>query len=945
MSSPTLRAYARHVLALWLWCRVVAATAEWTQETAVDWRGRLLATKLHIPRTPLGFVSRPRLVARLEEGLTRGFVLVSAPAGFGKTALLADWSQRRQRAVAWLSLDSGDNDPVRFWRHAVAALDRLQPGLADQVGPLLARPQSTTVEGVVSAVINELANTQAEASLVLDDYHVIEANDVHTSLMVLIEHPPPGLHLVLASRSDPPLSLGGLRGRGRLAELRAAELRFTSAEAVAMLRGAVGPALDDDAVDTLVARSEGWVAGLQLAALSLRGRADASAFVSSFSGTHRYVLDYLTEEVLEGQPEAVRTFLLETSVLERLSGPQCDAITGRSDSQEILEMIERANLFLVPLDEVRAWWRYHHLFADLLRSRLEQQRPHRIQGLHRNAANWAEQQGLADDAVRHALASGDPVWAAQLIERHTDALILRGEGATAHRWLAALPAELVSTRPRLLLARALLALFSGRLEGVEAMLENAERFADTASEPYEPSVGRADSALANVPAAIALYRGHLAELRGDAERAIAFGQEALVKLGADESMLGSIGTAWLAIAHWLGGHLEAAERGLAEIVEGWKEAGQRYLAIRASYYLGLVDRAEGNLDGAVTTYQRALEIAAPPGRSPFHAAGPAYVGLAEVAYQRNELDTARQYVTEGIRLCRQFAYALHLPRGLATLAWIHHATGDATGALDAMREAERVAPSSDLADLLNPVPAQRAQLLLRQGDLAAAVQWVGERGLTADDEVSYPREPAFLVLARVLIATDAADRALGLLSRLRADAAAHGRTGSLIEIHALEAHALATMGKKAKAVEVLADALVLAGTQRYVRVFVDEGPTMATLVGGLIATRKDEHSTAGRLPTRYLTVLARAFDADASCRNAPGALTGTVVSGLVTALSDRELEVLKLLAEGKQNREIADELYVTRDTVKKHVTHILDKLGASNRTQATVRAHELGLLE
>lgn len=920
----------------------MAVTAEWTQESAVDWRDGLLATKLHVPRTPPGFVSRPRLVQQLEDGLARELVLVSAPAGFGKTVLLAEWSQVGNRPVAWLSLDSGDNDPVRFWRHAVAALDRLRPGLAEQVGPLLSRPQST-VDSVVTAVINQLATTHAEASLVLDDYHVIEAPEVHRSLMVLVEHPPPGLHLVLASRTDPPLPIPGLRGRGRLAELGAADLRFTSGEAAAMLRGAAGPALDDEGVDALVARSEGWVAGLQLAALSLRGQEDVHDFVSTFSGTHRYVLDYLTEEVLEGQPEAVRTFLLETSVLERLSGPQCDAITGRSNSQDLLEAIERANLFLVPLDEIRAWWRYHHLFADLLRARLEQQRPHRIQELHRNAANWAQEQNLADDAVRHALASDDPVWAAQLIERYTDALILRGEGATVHRWLAALPAELVSTRPRLLLARALLDLFSGRLEGVEVMLDNAEHFADAADEPFEPSVGMAASALANVRAAIAFYRSHLAELRGDAERAIAFGQEALVKLGSNESMLGSIGSAWLAIAHWLGGHLDNAERGLAEIVARWQEAGQRYLAIRASYYLGLVDRAAGSLEGAVTTYQRALQIAASAGGSPFLGAGPAYVGLAEVAYQRNELDSAREYADEGISLCRQFAYALHLPRGLATLAWIDQATGDATRALANMREAERVAPSSEIADLLNPVPAQLALLLLRQGDLAAAVQWVEERGLTADDEVSYPREPAYLLLARVLIARDRPDRAIGLLSRLRADAAAHGRIGSLIEIHALQAHALATMGEKDTAIEVLADALVLAGNQRYVRVFVDEGPAMATLVGGLITNRTAEHSPARRVPTRYVTQLARAFEADPT-RTASGALTGTVPSGLVIALSERELEVLKLLAGGKQNQEIADELYVTRDTVKKHVTHILDKLGASNRTQATVRARELGLL-
>jgi LuxR family maltose regulon positive regulatory protein len=374
----------------------------------VSEQAALLATKLHVPRPHPGFVVRPRLLDRLDQGLTRDLILVCAPAGSGKTALLADWAGRGQRPVAWLSLDGGDNDPARFWRHTAAALERVRPGIGGRVGPLLGPPAPPSFEGLVTALINELAAQPAvdEAVLVLDDYHLIDAQPVHAALTFLLEHLPPGLHLVLASRSDPPLPLPRLRARGQLAELRAADLRFTAEEADALLREAAGGGLPGTAVAALTTRTEGWAAGLQLAALSLRGQADVTEFVATFSGSHRYVLDYLAGEVLDRQTAQVREFLLDTSVLERLSGELCDAVTGRSGGQAMLEAIERANLFLVPLDEVRGWWRYHQLFADLLRARLLQEQPGRVPALHRAAAGWHEAHGLADDAVRHAVAAG-----------------------------------------------------------------------------------------------------------------------------------------------------------------------------------------------------------------------------------------------------------------------------------------------------------------------------------------------------------------------------------------------------------------------------------------------------------------------------------------------------------------------------------------------------------
>jgi LuxR family maltose regulon positive regulatory protein len=902
----------------------------------------LLATKLHVPGTQPGFVARPRLLERLEEGLARGLLLVCAPAGFGKTSLLADWTRRGGRPVAWLSLDEGDNDPARFWRHVVAALDRARPGIAEQVAPLLGPPAPASFEGLVTALINQLAAQpgDGEVLLALDDYHLVEAPPVHGSLGFLLEHRPPGLHLVLASRVDPPFGLARLRARGQLAELRDADLRFTAEEAAALLREAVGPDLPDGAVAALTARTEGWVAGLQLAGLSLRGQADVAGFVASFSGSHRYVLDYLAEEVLERQPEPVRGFLLATSVLERLSGGLCDAVTGRTDGQAMLERVERANLFLVPLDEVRGWWRYHQLFADLLRVRLQQQRPDRVLALHRAAASWHEEHGLVDDAVRHAVAAGEMSWAARLIEQYFDALFLPGEGATVRRWLAMLPAELVWSRPRLCLAQTFMALVGGDMEAIEPPLDAAERaFAAAADEPFEPSVGRAASLLANVPAAIAVDRAWLAYLRGDAEGTVAFASRALAELGEDEWMLDSAARWHLAVAEWLRGRLAEAERALSSSTARWRAAGERYLAVRGCHHLGLVQRAQGRLDAALGTYQQALEMTAPLGQPALPSAGIARVGMAEVAYQRNELDAALEHVTEGIARCRHLVYTPPLAAGLATLAWIRQVQGDLAGSLEAIDEAEGVAPSRGVATLLNPAPALRARLLLARGDLAAAVRWTEQRGLGADDDPSYPHEPEYLVLARVLLAQDRPDHALGLLGRLHAAARAQGRLGSLIEIQALRALALAGGGDEAAAVAVLAEALTLACPQGYVRVFADEGAPMGALLGRLVAAQRTAQSAAGGVPLDCLARLLRAFDATHAGRGGAAA-----VPGLVEQLTDRELQVLGLLAAGRSNQRIAGELVVSLDTVKKHVGRVLDKLGAANRTEAVARARELGLL-
>jgi LuxR family transcriptional regulator, maltose regulon positive regulatory protein len=814
-------------------------------------RDVLLATKLHVPGTRPGFVPRPRLADRLEEGLDRKLVLVSAPAGSGKTALLADWARRNRRPVAWLSLDPAENDPARFWRHAAVALDQVRPGIAGRVAELLGPPVPRSFRGVVTAVINDIAAQPAgeDILLFLDDYNLIGSQRVHESLAFLIEHLPPGLHLVLASRADPPLGLARLRAGAQLAEVRADDLRFTLGEAAALLRQAAGADLPDTAIAALTSRTEGWAAGLQLAGLSLRGRPDIPAFVAAFDGSHRYVLDYLTGEVLDRQSGETRAFLLETSVLDRMSGPLCDAVTGRSDGQAMLEAIERANLFLVPLDEVRGWWRYHHLFADLLRGRLEREHPGRAGQLRRAAF---------------------------------------------------------------------------------------------AAEPFEPSAGTAASFLVNVPARIALDRAYLADLRGDGESTATFATKALAEIREGETMLRSHAVATLAMADWLRGRLPEAERGFASSVTAWREAGRPALALAAWGYrsLGQVQRAQGHLGAALQTYRQAAAITAAARQAAAPTAGTGNVGLAEIAYARGDLDTALRHVSESITRNRELVYTPLLSIGLALLAWIKQAQGDPAGALDSMMEAARLAPDPAITSLLNPVPAERARLLLAQGDVAAADRWVAERGLSADDELAYPREVEYLVLARVLIARGLPGRALALLERMHAAAASQGRVGCIIETRALQALALAASGEEGRAVGALAEALALGHPEGYVRVFADEGPPMRALLDRLAPAQRARRDAAHGVPAGYLARIRRALDS-----RSPGRVAAVgAAPGLPDPLTPREREVLGLLAQGRANRDIAAELVVTLDTVKRHVSHILAKLGAANRTEAVARARDLNLI-
>ncbi len=898
-------------------------------------RDVLLSTKFSIPRIRRDLLARSHLISRLEEATRRELVLVSTPAGFGKTTLLAGWAQAAEGPVAWLSLDGDDNDPARFWRYIVAAIDKVHGGIGERALSLLNASAPPTFKAVVTALVNELAAHPDELVLILDDYHRIESPAVHDSLSFLLEHLPLGMHVVIASRSDPPIPLARFRARGQLAELRAADLRFTLNESTSLLRRVWELNLPEESIAALEERTEGWATGLQLAALALRGASNPAQFIQEFSGSHRYILDYLTEEVLEQQPDDVRSFLLKTSVLDQLYGPLCDVLTGRSDGQEMLADLERANLFLVPLDEERHWYRYHHLFADLLLARLQSIDPEQMPELHRKAAAWYEEYGLISDAVRHALAAGEAVWAARLVEQHSEEILRRGEGETLRGWLAALPREVVRSRPRLALAQVIAAFNAGRLQVAEPLLKDAEQALATASsEPYEPSIGKDMSMLTNVPASIALLRASMATLRGDAERTTELVRWAQDHMAEDEQGP-RISVRWnLAQADWMRGRLAEAERAFVDIVDTGRETGEPHLTLTAGSVsvLGRIQRAQGRLEAAFRTYQEGLEFAARTGPSVVLSAAVAHVGMAEVLYERNQLDQALHHAEEGIFLGQQLTSTQALASGLATMAWIRQALKNPVGAQEAMDEAYQVMLPAEVVSLFNPVPAEWARLLLAQGDVREAARWVEERGLDEEGEPSYAREREYLVLARTLLGRNQHDRALTLLERLESAAKAQTRMGSVIQIQVLQALGFQAAGKADQAMKAMAQTLMQAEPEGYIRTFIDEGPAMAALL----------HRALSRgVTTEYTSMVLAAFP---SVNQETHPSSSSVTFGFNEPLSDRELEVLRLLASGASNQEIAKFMSIALTTTKKHVSNIIRKLGVNNRTQAVSRGRDLGLL-
>lgn len=877
----------------------------------------ILATKLYIPPPRPKVVRRPRLVERLNEGLRCKLTLISAPAGFGKTTLLSEWIAGSERPVAWLSLDEGDNDPTRFLSYLVATLQPVTAHIGEGVLAMLQSPQPPPTEAILTALLNEIITLPDNFVLVLDDYHQISAKPVDLALTFLLEHLPPQMHLLIATREDPQLPLARLRVRGQLTELRVTDLRFTLAEAAEFLNQVMGLNLSAQDVAALESRTEGWIAGLQLAALSMQGHGDATGFIKSFTGSHHFVLDYLVEEVLQHQPESVQTFLLRTSILDRLCGSLCDAVVldSKAGGQTTLEYLEHANLFIIPLDEERCWYRYHHLFADLLRQRLQQNTASStgdegrgVLELHLRASQWYEDNDLDIDAFHHAAAANDIKRAERLIEGRGLPLHLRGAVTAILDWLGSLPVSVMNARPSLWWRYAALLLVNGQTTGVEEKLDAAE----AALPDTEP-----DEKTRNLIGRIAAARAVLALTRYQVETMLVQSRRALEYLHPNNLSQRANANWTLGIAYLLQGDRAAARQALIEAISLSQLAGDTFTTILATIGLGGVQEAENQLHLAAETYRRVVQLA---GDQPLQIIYEAYLGLARICYEWNELEAAEQYGRQSLLLARQ--YDRVIDRFIICemfLASLKLAQGDMAEAASILAQTSQSARQQNFVYRIPEVAAAQVLVLLRQGHLVAAAQLAQTYELPMSQ-------------VRVHLAQGNSSTALAVLEPLRRQAEARGWADEQLKIRVLQAVAYHALGEKDLAVQRLGEALALAEPGGFIRLFVDEGTPIAQLLS--------EAAAYGIMPD-YTGKLLAVFKAEEQPPEAKSYLPP--VQPLIEPLSQRELEVLHLIAQGLSNHEIGEKLCVALDTVKGHNQKIFGKLQVQRRTEAVARARELGL--
>jgi LuxR family transcriptional regulator, maltose regulon positive regulatory protein len=898
----------------------------------------LLSTKLYVPPLRPGHISRPRLLACLSAGAPSPLTLVAAPPGFGKTALLSEWVSLESTVpnsrprCAWLALDETDNDLALFWQYVVAALQTALPGVGEGAIALLQAPQAPPIELILTALVNELM-AAPPLSLVLDDYHVITSPLIHASLTFWIEHLPPALRLVVAGRADPPLPLARWRARGLLSEIRADDLRFAPGEAAVLLRQAVPAPLTDDQVTTLAQRTEGWAAGLQLAALSLHGQAQPAEAIQAFSGSNRFVLDYLIGEVLSQQPPAVQAFLLQTSILQRLTGPLCDAVLERTDGQAMLEQLEQANLFMVPLDGERRWYRYHHLFADLLNHRFRQTLGSQAGELHRRAAEWYAAEGQFTEAIGHALQAGLAERAADWVEQQATALLAQGELSTLRTWLEALPPEMLAARPVLRVKQAWLKILTGQTTAVEADLQAAEQKLD----PAQPEPERRD-----LLGQIAAIRAYTVLQHGNKTEGETLARQALALLPECGGVVRSFAAYVLGIAKLLNDDGAGAVQALTEANALALASGNDHLAFNTSRMLAHFLAEQGHLRQALALCQADLRRATGHSGRLLPIAASVCNYLSELWYELNDLAEADRYLRQAQELGEQWGNADVLAVNYARQAWLCHLRHEAAGAQTAL---DRVSELLRYRQLTPGTPEiyyfYRVRLWLADGDLASAEQWAQSSGLTSAGPCHYLNYQLFLVLAQVSLAQGNAGEALAVLGRLRQWAEAQGFTGVLIAVGAGESRALLAQGQAPVALEVLERTLRLAAPEGYLRTFVDEGEPLRALVAQY-QRRLEARPDAPEAFKTYIDQLLAAFPGVSTPQAAPGEAAKT--PALVESLSDREMELLRLIAEGLSNQDIASRLVITVGTVKAHTSNIYRKLDVRTRTQAVARAQALGLL-
>lgn len=909
----------------------------------------LVETKLLQPRLRRDAVPRPRLDALLSRALDAPLTVVSAPAGFGKTTLLAAWLSTADQPVAWVSLDARDRRSASFWPYVLTALDRAVPGSASSALNLFGSGQAG-IETVLARVVNELSVHDGDLTLVVDDYHLADSPDVAEGMRFLVDHLPPQLHLVVSTRADPALPLSRLRARGELVEVRAADLRFDGPEATAYLNDLNRLDLSADAVAALEARTEGWVAALQLAVLSLRDRDDAEGFIDRFAGDDRFVVDYLVDEVLDRQPDDVRRFLLDTAVLERLTAALCEAVLADAPGagRSMLDLLDRQNLFLVPLDDHRRWYRYHHLFGDVLHAHLLQERPGDVPDLHRRASRWYVENDDVEEAVRHSLAAGDAAVAAELVEQAIPGLRRVRRESVIRRWVDDLPDDVVRDRPALAMGLVGGLMASNDFAGVEERLRDVEA---ALARPGSELVVVDRDEFARIPAAIEMYRSALALVGGDPVGAIARARRAIDAAPAGDDLTPAAAAGLAGLASWTTGDVAAAHSSYVAAAAGLTRAGYIADVLGCSLAIADLELTLGRLRDAETTLRDALELAErhrPAGGGVLRGTADMLVALSRTAWHRDDLASAADLLRQADDLGEAAGLPQNPYRWRVAMARLRAAETDWPAALDLVDDAERVY-IGDYLPPVHPLHATRARILAASGDVAGAAGWARDHRLDAGDELSYLREYEHLTLARILLAqhraggdTPEGSTALrdagALLDRLLVSAEEGSRYGTVIEVEVLRAAALHASGGLDGALEALEHAVDLAEPEGWIRFLLDSGPGTGQLWDAL-AERRPRSSFVEDLIARR--------DGGAATPPPPQPRAPTpepVAEELVDRLSDRELDVLRLLGSDLDGPGIARELVVSLNTVRTHTKHIYAKLGVNSRRAAVSRAHQLGLL-